>query len=161
ERTGPGSSIFLLASSGSYQGFWSSLPIGRMMPPLASRRARFTKARGEGRPRKNPHSCLSEAGTRQMHGRIVGLIAAGLLTAGVAEAGECRSAGAGGGRARQPVLEVRQSLPEWVARGEAVPIEILITNTGTAVADGVAVSSTLPASVDLMEATPTPERLRG
>jgi uncharacterized repeat protein (TIGR01451 family) len=96
-----------------------------------------------------------------MHGQIAGLVAAGLLTAGVALAGEFPAAEAPAGRIAQPVLEVRQRLPEWVARGEAVPIEIVVTNTGAAVAEGVTVIDTLPASVDLVEAAPMPERLRG
>jgi uncharacterized repeat protein (TIGR01451 family) len=95
-----------------------------------------------------------------MHGQLAGLIAAGLLTAGIALAGECPAAEAPADRAPQPVLDVRQRLPEWVARGEAVPIEIVITNAGSTVAESIRVASTLRASVDLIEAAPTPERLR-
>jgi uncharacterized repeat protein (TIGR01451 family) len=96
-----------------------------------------------------------------MHGRIAGLIAAGLMATGVALAGELPATEPPAGRGQQPVLDVRQRLPESVSRGEAIPIEILITNTGSVAAQGVTAVATLPVSVDLTEAAPTPERLRG
>src|SRR5690349_10921030 len=92
-------------------------------------------------------SHLPEAGAWRMDGRIGGLTAAALLTAGLALAGEVPTGAAPAPRAA-PVLDVRQSMPEWVSPGEAVPIDVVIGNLGTAVAEGVTVRSTLAPSLD-------------
>jgi uncharacterized repeat protein (TIGR01451 family) len=106
-----------------------------------------------------------------MKGRVAGTVAAVLLAGGMALAGEVpaiapppqptTAAGGGAGSGSQPVLEVQQRMPEWVNQGELVPIDIVITNTGGAPAESVTVSSTLPPSLDLREAAPLPERVRG
>jgi uncharacterized repeat protein (TIGR01451 family) len=98
---------------------------------------------------------LTGAGTPLMHRRFTCLIAAVVLTGGVGRAGELPAT------RPQPVLDVRQRLPEWVGPGESVPIEVTIVNTGTGPAEDVTASSTLPPDLDLTEATPTPERVRG
>jgi uncharacterized repeat protein (TIGR01451 family) len=90
-----------------------------------------------------------------MDGRIAGLTAAALLTAGLALAGDVQAPRA------VPVIDVRQSMPEWVAPGEAFPIDIVVGNLGTAVAEGVTVRTSLAPSIDLLEANPVPERLPG
>jgi uncharacterized repeat protein (TIGR01451 family) len=95
-----------------------------------------------------------------MHGRITGLVAAALLAGGVALAGELPAPAPQTGQA-QPVLDVQQRLPDVINPGEVVPIDVVITNSGSAPAENVTAGSNLPPSLDLREAVPPPERVRG
>jgi uncharacterized repeat protein (TIGR01451 family) len=51
-------------------------------------------------------------------------------------------------------------MPERVALGEAVGVDVRITNRGTAPAENVTVTGTLPPFHQLIDAAPSPERLR-
>jgi uncharacterized repeat protein (TIGR01451 family) len=93
-----------------------------------------------------------------MHGRVAGCIRAALLACVVPLATAASAAGQQAVRA-QPWIDIRQEMPAQVAHDEAVPVVIVVANTGSALADNVSVTDTLPASYDLAEAMPTPERL--
>jgi uncharacterized repeat protein (TIGR01451 family) len=95
-----------------------------------------------------------------MDGWITGWTRAALLLAGLGLVGDLPGAEPAPARA-QPLLDVRQSMPDWVSPGEAVPIDIVVSNLGTAVAEAVTVRSTLATSLDVTDATPIPERLPG
>jgi uncharacterized repeat protein (TIGR01451 family) len=94
-----------------------------------------------------------------MHGGVAGCIRTALLACVVPLATAASAAGQQPVRA-QPWIDIRQEMPVQVAHDEAVPVAIVVANTGSALADNVIVTDTLPASYDLAEATPTPERLR-
>ncbi len=94
-----------------------------------------------------------------MHGRFAGAVAAALLTGGIVlRAGPCP--GAEPPAEALPRVEVRQTMPEWAAPGEAVPIDVVVRNTGTGPAENVTASSSLPAGLELTEANPPPGRVR-
>jgi uncharacterized repeat protein (TIGR01451 family) len=94
-----------------------------------------------------------------MRGRIAGSICAALLGwlapfAGLAPAFEQAALPA------HPVIDLRQTMPERVAFGEPVVVEVRVTNRGTAPAENVTVSGSLPPFHQLIEAVPPPERIR-
>jgi uncharacterized repeat protein (TIGR01451 family) len=95
-----------------------------------------------------------------MHGRVAGCVGATLLAGGLILATAASGTGQPIARA-QPRIEIRQQTPPQVAHDEAVPIDVVVANTGTAPAENVTVTDPLPACYDLAEATPTPERLHG
>jgi uncharacterized repeat protein (TIGR01451 family) len=94
-----------------------------------------------------------------MPGRFAGVIAAALLTGAIAGPESSCAAGEPSPEA-QPRIEVREAMPEWAAPGEALPIDVVISNTGTGPAENVTASSSLPSSLDLTEANPPPGRVR-
>jgi uncharacterized repeat protein (TIGR01451 family) len=94
-----------------------------------------------------------------MHGRYAGVIAAVLLAGGIACPGGRCAAGELPPDAL-PRIDVQQAMPLWVTPGEAVAVDVVIRNTGTASAENVTASSNLPASLELTEADPPPGRVR-
>src|SRR5581483_5976911 len=99
-------------------------------------------------------------GGRRMDGPRTAITAATLLVAGLALAAGLPAADLPPARS-QPVLDVRQNLPDQIAPGESVPIDIVVRNVGAAPADAVTVHGALAPGLDLTEATPVPERLPG
>jgi uncharacterized repeat protein (TIGR01451 family) len=95
-----------------------------------------------------------------MDGRTTRIPAATLLLAALALTAGLSAAELPPARA-QPVLDVRQNLPDTIAAGESVPIDIVVRNVGAAPADAVTLRSTLAPGLDLTDATPVPERLPG
>jgi uncharacterized repeat protein (TIGR01451 family) len=61
--------------------------------------------------------------------------------------------------AAQPVIEVGQTLPDAVALGAPVPVEVVVRNVGKDPAEDLLVSDVLPAGYHLCQATPPPKRL--
>ncbi len=59
----------------------------------------------------------------------------------------------------QPQIDVRQSMPRRMQGDEICPIEIHITNTGTAAAANVIVTDRIPSLDQLIEASPAPRRV--
>lgn len=91
-----------------------------------------------------------------MYGRIVGLILAAALVLGPGSSARGQQA-----VRSQPMIEVEQNLPQRVEPGEAVPIEIVVRNNGTAAAQNVTVVASLPSARALLDAAPQPERVSG
>jgi uncharacterized repeat protein (TIGR01451 family) len=64
-------------------------------------------------------------------------------------------------RPAQGALEVRQQMPGSVTPGQPAAIVIVVRNSGLDAAENVVVAARLPASCELLDAEPTPERLPG
>lgn len=64
-------------------------------------------------------------------------------------------------RPAQGALEVRQQMPESVTPGQPAAIAIVVRNPGMDAAENVVVAAGLPATCDLLDAEPNPERLPG
>lgn len=58
-------------------------------------------------------------------------------------------------------LEITQTLPRQVECNADIPVEVVVANTGDAAAENVIVKDVLSADYQLLDAFPTPERLRG
>jgi uncharacterized repeat protein (TIGR01451 family) len=88
-----------------------------------------------------------------MHGRVVNLIRVALAALALILARPVPSFG------QHPVIEVQQRMPQQIESSEAIPVEIVVSNTGKAPAENVAVSGCLPPGCDLLNVEPAPERV--
>jgi uncharacterized repeat protein (TIGR01451 family) len=95
-----------------------------------------------------------------MHARPVGFIHAALIAGMIVSYRDAQALGQAANRA-QAWIEVQQKMPDRIAPGETVPIEVVIRNTGTAAAESVTVNGSLPTGFELVDAIPTPDRVRG
>jgi uncharacterized repeat protein (TIGR01451 family) len=59
-----------------------------------------------------------------------------------------------------PVIEVRQKAPEVLGLNEVLPLEVVLTNTGTTPAESLTVTDSLPPGFELLDSTPPAERER-